>query len=444
VRDNHTFSSTAPIAVGQTAFTDMVVTVTNTAGPFQVTAPNSNVTWNAGGAATVTWSVNGTNGGSVNCASVNILLSTDGGNTFPIVLASSTANDGSEVIAVPATTGTTNRIKVEAVGNIFFDISNTNFTIGAAPACGDPSGLTASAITETSATISWNAVSSATSYGVDYKAASSSTWINAASATTATSVNLTGLTTNTLYDWRVRATCSSGTGNYVQSQFTTTGTTPGCSSQYDISSNGTRTGAATIPLNTDVNGFVEVRGDNDYYQFNITTSGSITVSLSNLPADYQLALLNSSGNILQSSANTGTTNETINATVNANTIYYVRVYPKNNGAFNANSCYTLKVQTGTASRMTTGEAATFVANKFVVSPNPAGYKVNLAFTIPVSGNAIVSVINQTGAVVSKKTLAVNAGDNIRNLDVSKLANGMYFVRIQTGSVIQMSKLIIAK
>jgi uncharacterized phosphosugar-binding protein len=128
----------------------------------------------------------------VNCASVNILLSTDGGNTFPTVLASATANDGSEVITVPSTPGSTNRIKVEAVGNIFFDISNSNFTIGAAPVCGNPTGLASSSITQTDATVSWAAVGGADSYDVDYKAASSPTWINAATATAAISVDLTG------------------------------------------------------------------------------------------------------------------------------------------------------------------------------------------------------------------------------------------------------------
>jgi hypothetical protein len=259
VRDNHPYSSTAPVAVGQTAFTDVVVTVTNTSGPFQVTAPNTNVTWNAGSTATVTWAVNGTNAGSVNCQAVNILLSTDGGNTFPTVLATSTANDGSQVVTVPATSGTTNRIKVAAVGNIFFDISNSNFTIGAPPACGSPTGLTTSAITQTAATLSWNADASATSYDVGYKAASSGTWITAATATTATSVNLTGLTAGTVYDYRVRLNCAAGSGNYVQAQFTTAGTTIVCPGAYDVSTNGTTGGAATVPLNTDVFGQLNVR-----------------------------------------------------------------------------------------------------------------------------------------------------------------------------------------
>jgi hypothetical protein len=442
VRDNHAFSSATPVAVGQTAFTDVVVTVTNTAGPFQVTGPNSNITWNAGGSETVTWNVNGTNAGSVNCANVNILLSTDGGNTFSTLLAN-TPNDGSQLVNVPNTPGTTNRIKVEAAGNIFFDISNANFTIGdsAPPTCAEPTGLTASAITQNSATVSWSS-SGAASYDVDYQIAPSGSWTNAATGTTNTSVNLAGLTANTSYNWRVRANCTSGTSGYIQAQFTTEGVPVICDGSSDIASNGTTTGAATISLNTNVNGFIEARGDNDHYRFAINTGGTITISLTTLPADYQLALLNSSGAVSQSSTTNGTANETISTSVTAGT-YYARVYPRNNGAWNANNCYTLKVQTGTALRMA-DETMPYVSNKFTVSPNPAGYKTNLAFNIPVGGNAIISVINQTGFVISQKTVAVNAGDNTRNLDVSHLTNGMYFIKIQTGSVIQMTKLVIAK
>jgi hypothetical protein len=442
VRDNHPFSSSAPVAVGQTAFTDVVVTVTNTAGPFQVTAPNTNVTWNAGGTATVTWAVNGTNAGSVNCQAVNILLSTNGGNTFPTVLASSTANDGTQVITVPATPGTTNRIKIESVGNIFFDISNTNFTIGAPPACGSPTGLTTSAITQTSATVSWATVSGATTYDVDYKAASSGIWINAATATAGLSVNLSGLTAGVLYDWRVRATCPAGTGSYVQAQFTTTGTTTTCPGAFDVSTNGTTTGAATIPLNTDVFGLINVKNDNDYYKFVITTGGTITISLTTLPADFQLALLNSSGTVLQSSANSSTTSESIARTVTAGT-YYARVYPRNAGTFNANTCYTLKVQTGTASR-NSAEMEQYVSNTISVSPNPARHSTNVAFNAEKRGIASISVISQTGSTVSSNMVSVNAGNNVKKLDVSSLVTGMYVVKIQTGSVIRVAKLMIEK
>jgi uncharacterized protein (TIGR03437 family) len=115
---------------GGVADDTVALTVVSGAGPFAVTAPNTNVSWAGGSSQTVTWSVNNTNAAPINCAQVRILLSTDGGNTFPHTLLSSTANDGSETIVVPSgLSSTTARLKVEAVGNIFFDISNTNFTL---------------------------------------------------------------------------------------------------------------------------------------------------------------------------------------------------------------------------------------------------------------------------------------------------------------------------
>jgi hypothetical protein len=130
VRDNRPY--VAASTIGQTQFTDMTVTVTNTAGPFRVTAPDTAVTWAAGSAQTVTWNVTNTTLAPVSTANVNILLSSDGGNTFPQVLVANTPNDGSQAVTIPnGLSTTTARVKVEAVGNIFFDISNTNFTINA-------------------------------------------------------------------------------------------------------------------------------------------------------------------------------------------------------------------------------------------------------------------------------------------------------------------------
>ena len=105
------------------------VNVINTTTPFAVTSPNTAVTWFTGQSATVTWNVSSTDVAPINCSTVNILLSVDGGNTFPFTLASATPNDGTQNITVPVTLSSLARVKVEAVGNIFFDISNINFTI---------------------------------------------------------------------------------------------------------------------------------------------------------------------------------------------------------------------------------------------------------------------------------------------------------------------------
>ncbi len=130
VRDNSPYvSSGAGIKVGQTAFTDMTVTVDANSGPFQVTVPNTAVSYPSGSSQTVTWSVNNTTAPPVNCSNVNVLISTDGGLTFPTTLATNVPNSGMAVVTMPSTVTSTARIKVESVGNIFFDISDANFSL---------------------------------------------------------------------------------------------------------------------------------------------------------------------------------------------------------------------------------------------------------------------------------------------------------------------------
>lgn len=113
---------------GQTASDLMVVNVNGTAGPFLVTSPNTNVSWAGASNQTITWDVAGTTTNGIDCAYVDIYMSSNGGTSFPILLASKVPNDGSETVTIPATTGTTNRIMIRGNNNIFFDVSNTNFT----------------------------------------------------------------------------------------------------------------------------------------------------------------------------------------------------------------------------------------------------------------------------------------------------------------------------
>jgi Metallo-peptidase family M12B Reprolysin-like/Secretion system C-terminal sorting domain/Bacterial pre-peptidase C-terminal domain/Fibronectin type III domain len=630
VRDNNPY--VAGVKIGQTAFTDAVVTVSNTSGPFAVTAPNTAVTWSAGSSATITWSVNGTTAAPVSCNAVNILLSTDGGISFPIVLATATANDGTEVITVPSTASNTCRVKVIAVGNIFFDISNTNFTITSAALCGDPAGLTTTAITNTSATlnwsavanatsylaeyqvtggstwntigttnttsinlggltqgtsytwhvratcaagignfvsasftttspcssptglnssaitssgatVSWAAVSGATSYAVDYKLNSSGTWTVATALTAATSVNLSGLITASLYDWRVSATCASGTSAFTTAQFTTsaasscstafepnetqataaaissgvtnsaaigtstdidyfkivttgnnnmvynlagpagvdfdlyiynsagtqigsgagstasetvsltnqvagtyfvkvigyngansatcytitataTPVSTGCISTYDNATNGTTAGAATIPFNTNITGLINPAADVDNYKFVITTAGTITVTLGTLPADYDLKLLNSAGTQVGISQAGGTTGETINYTAAAGT-YYAQVYGYN-GANNATTCYTLKVQLGTATR--TAQEITAANGIVKIYPNPVSNVLNVSVLGGISAKASLQVTDLNGKIV----LTQNLINNPQSIDISRLAKGVYLIKVDNG------------
>jgi hypothetical protein len=108
---------------GQTVSDLMKVTVNGTAGPFVITTPNTIVSWAAGSTQNVTWNVAGTTANGVNTPFVDIFLSNDGGISFPILVASKVPNDGSEIISVPNSVGTQNRIMVKGFNNIFYDVS---------------------------------------------------------------------------------------------------------------------------------------------------------------------------------------------------------------------------------------------------------------------------------------------------------------------------------
>ncbi|QKK07066.1 MAG: hypothetical protein HND58_02075 [Planctomycetota bacterium] len=117
---------------GGVQFDEVVLTVVGSAGPFVATQPSGGETWD--GQGTVTWDVANTTAAPISATQVNILLSIDNGQTFPIVLAANTPNDGSEFVTVPNNvTSNQARIRVEASNNIFFDINPDSFTIVASP-----------------------------------------------------------------------------------------------------------------------------------------------------------------------------------------------------------------------------------------------------------------------------------------------------------------------
>jgi len=114
---------------GCVATDEAIVTVDGASGPFVLTAPNAAVTWNVGGPETITWDAAGTAGAPVNATNVDIFLSTDGGTTWDIPLATGVPNDGSETITVPDNVTSTARVIVVGSGNIFYDVSDVNFEI---------------------------------------------------------------------------------------------------------------------------------------------------------------------------------------------------------------------------------------------------------------------------------------------------------------------------
>lgn len=101
------------------------------AGPFKVISPNtSGVLWGSLTQQNIVWDVNNTDIAPVSCSDVKISISLDGGQTYSVI-AASTPNDGVHNFTVPMvqTVISTCRIKIECVGNIFYDVNDFNFTI---------------------------------------------------------------------------------------------------------------------------------------------------------------------------------------------------------------------------------------------------------------------------------------------------------------------------
>jgi hypothetical protein len=127
---------------GGIGFGDTALVLAQNTGPFLVTSQGAGTTYPGGSAQPVTWDVAGTDVAPVDAKNVKISLSTDGGSTFPHVLAESTPNDGSESLSIPDVATQKARIKIEAVGNVFFDLNDADFTILASPRITVPSDAT--------------------------------------------------------------------------------------------------------------------------------------------------------------------------------------------------------------------------------------------------------------------------------------------------------------
>ena len=110
-------------------YDDMIVTWDNTKGPLAVTSQNtSGLMWSAGDTETISWDVNSTDT-MAGASNVDILLSIDGGLTYPITLVSNTVNDGTENIIVPNNPAPFCRVMVQPTGAQFFAINTVDFAI---------------------------------------------------------------------------------------------------------------------------------------------------------------------------------------------------------------------------------------------------------------------------------------------------------------------------
>lgn len=205
VRDNH------PNAAQQQTQSATQTIIVGNNGPFIV---NPTTVYN-NGPTNVTWNVVNTNAAPYNAANVKIDFTTDNGVTWNVV-AASTPNDGNEAVdftAFPLTVGGTAKIRVSAINNVFYAIGTAS--IDTLPICttNAPGGITVTAITQTQATVTWNASFNAT-YVFQYRVAGTTAWTTVNPAPTTNTVTLTGLTAGTHYEFQIANVCTGTQGTF--------------------------------------------------------------------------------------------------------------------------------------------------------------------------------------------------------------------------------------
>ena len=316
-----------------------------------------------------------------------------------------------------------------------------------AGSCGVPAGLSSTAITTTSATLNWGAVSGATSYNVQHKATASATWISGTSA--GTSLAISGLTTGTAYEFQVKANCATSSSAFsASSTFSTISAS--CTDNYE--SNNSRTAAKTISVNTNIIAKIGSSTDKDWFKFTTVTSASnLKVVLSQLPLDYDLTLYNSSGSQLAISQLGGTSTETIIRNTTTAATYYVKVIGYS-GAFSTTSCYNLIVNTS-SSAFRSSELTEFTegninveklnsSSDFLLFPNPAQEILNLNFISDENSLAEVTVVDLMGKVIEIKNVNTVDGLNSVEMSTSHLENGIYILRLSNGDESQVRKFVV--
>ncbi|MFN9496032.1 MAG: T9SS type A sorting domain-containing protein [Bacteroidota bacterium] len=227
-------TSTTMSASGATSYTWTPNTSINTSTGSSVTAtPTSSTTYTVTGSGTngctssktitVTVNANPVLTGSANtttCSGTTTTLTSGGATTY--VWSPTTGlniSTGTTVNAAP-TASTTYTVVGTGSGGC---TGSRTVSVKLTSTCGVPTGITVQNITGTSAQITWSAQPCAITYRLQYRASGLISWTNISSISGAT-ISITGLQSNTTYQYRLRSNCSTSTNsNYSAIQtFSTT------------------------------------------------------------------------------------------------------------------------------------------------------------------------------------------------------------------------------
>jgi len=346
---------------------------------------------------------------------------------------------------------------------------------GSGSSCGTPGGLTSSNVTNTSATVSWTAVSGAVTYNLQWKASSSTTWTTVTGLAT-TSSNLTALTAGTSYQFQVQTVCSAGTSAYsAPASFTTGGgaitycSSKGNSVTYEWIK---QISFGTINNTSNSNGGY---GNFTNLSTNVTAGSTYTITFKpgysgstyreywTVYIDYnQNGTLNNTGEtvvqVSTTSVNGGTANITIPTTAKSGPtrmriqMHYGSQVTNPCSVFNYGEVedYTINISGGsgfTSSSLNGLDATTNKLPAIVVAPNPVvGLNALTNYRLAENGNTVMKVIDLDGRILQTVQLGNQlAGEHVYTLGLNKISSGNYILILeQNAKIVARNSFVITR
>lgn len=351
------------------------------------------------------------------------------------------------------------------------------FTTLAANNCNAPVGLTVQNITTTTATLSWVAAPTACSYKIRYKVKGSLTW-NIFTGT-GTTINITGLTAGTSYEWNVITNCCNGSSSnasatvvFQTNKVCLTNDDP-CTPTPVIVGSGTWSCVNGSNICATGSKLPEPTGcaysPNDvWYKITMPASGFATVAVCATPGmSPGVAVYTTNGcnsitylgckYVANTGGNVGSVAQ-ISLQGPAGYAVWVRVWGGGNTTGTFSVCAIDKVVCpavtgGATSRnqladvVIKGEDMPItIENKSInLSPNPTNSYVNVKFeAISSSSQGKIAIYDLQGRKLISENIEIEKGENDIRFSVENITSGMYILRIEGSENFAPTRLMVQK
>ena len=305
--------------------------------------------------------------------------------------------------------------------------------------CAASTTLNESFISTAFANLNWSAVSGASSYTLEWKAASATTW-NVQSSTT-NYKTIAGLTASTSYNWRVKTTCSSG-GVSGYSATRTFATKASCWDGNEP--NNVYTSPTAYNLTGFTYGKICASGDVDFYRVTTTVAQNITFKLQTLPKNYNIETYTGAGTYLAGGYATGTADETVTLVNKPAGSYLFRVYGATATDNDAVNDYRLQVTLSAPTARTTDIMTEAENGQINIFPNPAQTQTNLGWNMPQPGTVRIEITDYFNRNMYVKQYTASAGQQRLGVNTANWKEGMYLVRITHPGGVMVQRMMVTK